>query len=67
MHIRTVFDSNFYIAAALRPGGHADLWLEIAALPCSQLRLFVSRPILDEVSETLRALGIPPGIAGRVR
>ena len=52
---------TFYIAAALRPGGHADLWLDIAAQPRSQLQLFISQPILDEVSEKLLELGIPAG------
>lgn len=53
MQLRTVFDSNVYVAAALRPGGHADVWLDIAALPRSGLQLVVSEPILAEVREKL--------------
>ena len=65
MRLRTVFDSNFYIAAALRPGGHADLWLDIAAVPRSGLQLFVSEPILDEVGEKLLGLEVPQAVVTR--
>ncbi|MGH3544912.1 MAG: putative toxin-antitoxin system toxin component, PIN family [Mycobacteriales bacterium] len=53
MQLRTVFDSNIYIAAALRPGQHADRWLDIAAMPNSGIGLFTSRPILAEVHRKL--------------
>ena len=58
MQLRTVFDSNVYVAAALRPGGHADLWLDIAALPSSGLCLFISAHILNEVQRKLTELGV---------
>lgn len=51
--LRTVFDSNIYVAAALRPGQYADRWLDIAALPGSGLQLFVSDYILEEVRRKL--------------
>ncbi|HEV2403649.1 MAG TPA: putative toxin-antitoxin system toxin component, PIN family [Candidatus Saccharimonadales bacterium] len=60
MQLKTVFDSNIYIAAALRPGGYADVWLDIAALPRSGLDLYISHPILDEVREKLiERFGMP--------
>lgn len=65
--LRTVFDTNVYIAAALRPGQHADRWLDIAALPYSGLQLFVSPPILDELRRKLvETLGFPPADADRL-
>lgn len=51
--LRTVFDSNLYVAAALRPGQYADRWLDIAMLPGSGLALFVSPAILAEVRHKL--------------
>ena len=51
--LRTVFDSNIYVAAALRPSQYADRWLDIAALPGSGLQLFVSPYVLSEVSRKL--------------
>lgn len=53
MQIRTVFDTNIYVAAALRPGQHADRWLDIASLPTSGLQLFASTEILDELYRKL--------------
>ena len=53
MQLKTVFDSNVYVAAALRPGAYCDMWLDIATLPRSGFRLFVSKPILDEVRDRL--------------
>lgn len=53
MELRTVFDTNMYIATALKPGGYADMWLDIAALPQTGLKLYISQAILDEVSEKL--------------
>ena len=53
MRLRTVFDSNIYVAAALRPGQYADRWLDIAMLPNSGIALFVSQPILAEVEAKL--------------
>jgi putative PIN family toxin of toxin-antitoxin system len=53
MQLRTVFDTNIYVAAALRPGQHADRWLDIASLPASGLQLFVSAEILDELYQKL--------------
>jgi uncharacterized protein len=49
VRLRTIFDTNIYIAAALRPGQHADRWLDIASLPTSGMQLFVSSQILDEL------------------
>jgi putative PIN family toxin of toxin-antitoxin system len=51
--LRTVFDSNIYVAAALRPGQYADRWLDIATLPSSGLMLYVSAEILAEVQHKL--------------
>jgi len=51
--LRTVFDTNIYVAAALRPGQYADRWLDIAALPGSGLQLFVSPYILAEIRQKL--------------
>lgn len=51
--LRTVFDSNIYVAAALRPGQYADRWLDVATLPGSGLKLFVSSQILGEVQRKL--------------
>jgi uncharacterized protein len=51
--LRTVFDSNIYVAAALRPGQYADRWLDIATLPSSTLELYVSAEILAEVHHKL--------------
>jgi putative PIN family toxin of toxin-antitoxin system len=51
--IRVVFDTNVYVAAALRPGGASDIWLDIAAKPGSQFELFASEAILAKVSEKL--------------
>lgn len=51
--IRTVFDSNLYMAAALRPGQYADRWLDIATLPGSGIQLCVSNEILHEVESKL--------------
>jgi len=51
--LRTVFDSNLYVAAALRPGQYADRWLDIATLPGSGLQLFVSSKVLHEVERKL--------------
>ncbi len=51
--LRTVFDSNIYIAAALRPGQYADRWLDIATLPSSGVELYVSPYILNEVGNKL--------------
>jgi putative PIN family toxin of toxin-antitoxin system len=60
MQLKTVFDSNIYVAAALKPGGYADMWLDIAALPQTGLKLFTSQPILDEVQEKLvLTFGLP--------
>lgn len=70
MKIRVVFDTNVYVAAALRPGGPSDIWLDIAAKPGSQFELFVSEPILAEVSEKLLSekFGYPePDVADFVR
>ena len=53
MKLRTVFDSNIYVAAALRPGQYADRWLDIATLPSSGLKLYVSAEILAEVQHKL--------------
>lgn len=53
MQLRTVFETNIYVAAALRPGQHADRWLDIASLPTSGLQLFVSSQILDELYHKL--------------
>ncbi|WP_162907102.1 putative toxin-antitoxin system toxin component, PIN family [Allorhizocola rhizosphaerae] len=50
-----------YVAAALRPGGHADLWLDIATTPSSGFGVFVSAAILDEVRDKLvNKFGIHP-------
>ena len=65
MQLRTVFDSNVYIAAALKPGAYSDLFLDIAALPGSDVRLFISKAILAEVRATLVELGLPPAEAER--
>jgi putative PIN family toxin of toxin-antitoxin system len=51
--LRTIFDTNIYVAAALRPGQYADRWLDIAILPGSGLQLFVSPNILEEVQRKL--------------
>jgi putative PIN family toxin of toxin-antitoxin system len=51
--LRTVFDSNIYVAAALRPGQYADRWLDIATLPSSSLMLYVSAEVLAEVQHKL--------------
>jgi len=60
MQLITVFDSNVYVAAALKPGGYADIWLDIAALPGSGLRLFTSTAILNEVRRKLtKRLALP--------
>lgn len=53
--IRAVFDSNIYIAAALNPGKYADYWLEEAS-GRTQLSLFVSPPLLDEINRKLRSV-----------
>lgn len=53
VQLRTVFDSNIYVAAALRPGQHADGWLTIAAQPHTGLKLYVSPAILAEVQRKL--------------
>lgn len=53
MHLRTVFDSNIYVAAALRPGQYADRWLDIATLPNSNLDLNISTDILNEIHHKL--------------
>lgn len=53
MQLRTVFDSNIYVAAALRPGQYADRWLDIATLPHSTLMLYTSEDILNEVRNKL--------------
>ncbi|MGI9028259.1 MAG: putative toxin-antitoxin system toxin component, PIN family [Candidatus Saccharimonadales bacterium] len=61
--LRTVFDSNIYVAAALRPGQYADRWLDIAALPGSGLQLFASPYILSEVTNKLvTKFGLPQAI-----
>lgn len=41
------------MAAALRPGQYADRWFDIAKLPGSNLKLYVSVEILDEVRRKL--------------
>jgi putative PIN family toxin of toxin-antitoxin system len=51
--LRTVFDSNIYVAAALRPGQYADRWLDIATSPNSSLELYVSAGVLAEVEHKL--------------
>jgi uncharacterized protein len=51
--LRTVFDSNIYVAAALRPGQYADRWLDIATLPGSSLKLYISAEIIAEVQSKL--------------
>lgn len=51
--LRTVFDSNIYVAAALRPGQYADRWIDIATQPGSTLELYASAEILDEVQAKL--------------
>jgi uncharacterized protein len=51
--LRTVFDSNIYVAAALRPGQYADRWLDISTLPSSTIKLYVSAEILAEVQHKL--------------
>jgi uncharacterized protein len=53
VQLKTVFDSNVYVAAALRPGQYADRWLDIAVLPSSGVQLFVSQQILAEVHHKL--------------
>lgn len=53
MKLGTVFDSNIYVAAALRPGQYADRWIDIATLPSSTLKLYVSTEILAEVEHKL--------------
>jgi len=60
VELKTVFDSNIYVATALKPGGYADMWLDIAALPYTGLDLYISKPILDEVRRKLvERFGIP--------
>ena len=53
MKIKVVFDTNIYVATALKPGGPSDMWLDIAAVPESQFELYASEPILREVRQTL--------------
>ncbi len=53
MQLKVVFDSNIYVAAALRPGQYADRWLDIAILPNSGMQLFTSPDIIYEVQSKL--------------
>lgn len=53
VRLRTVFDSNIYVAAALRPGQYADRWIDIATLPNSGLELYISAEILVEIRNKL--------------
>ena len=53
VQLRVVFDSNIYVAAALRPGQYADRWLDVAMLPSSGLELFVSPDIIAEIQSKL--------------
>ena len=64
--LKTVFDSNVYVAAALRPGQYADRWLDIAALPGSGLALFASDYILAEVRRKLTdRFALPDTVVGQ--
>jgi putative PIN family toxin of toxin-antitoxin system len=58
--IRLVFDTNFYVAAALNPKGSASRWLVVAGRHDTPFKLYASSAIRAEVLETLtRKLELP--------
>src|SRR6266540_5466932 len=50
--LRLVFDSNIYVAAAIKQGSYADQWLEAAGTD-RRFNVYVSEAILTEVAGKL--------------
>jgi putative PIN family toxin of toxin-antitoxin system len=64
--IRLVFDTNLFVAAALKPSGYAARWLLVAGKGDTPFKLYTSSAIRGEVFEKLTGkFGLPvPTVAG---